>query len=266
MQDNVFVVTGAGSGIGRELALLLLKRGARGVAALDISASGLQETSGLAGKLSGNLSNHIVDIAGQEAVEALPAAITQIHGRVNGLINNAGVIQRFVRFSELTYPDIERVMKVNFWGTIFMTKTFLPLISQQNEGHIVNVSSMGGFLPVPGQTIYGASKAAVKLFTEGLYAELLPTHIHVTIVFPGATATNIAASSGIEVNPQSSGESREFKMTSAEDAARIIIDGIERNAFQVYVGQDSKSMNLLYRLAPHRAVKLIYSQMKSLLS
>ena len=266
ISDKVFVVTGAGNGMGREVTLLLLKLGASGVAAVDISENGLEETANQAGELANKLSTHVVDITDRAAVETLPDAVIEAHERVDGLINNAGVIQPFVRFSELDYPDIERVMKVNFWGMIYMTKTFLPLLSQRPEGHIVNMSSMGGFLPVPGQTIYGASKAAVKLFTEGLYAELLPTNIHVTVVFPGAIATNIAENSGIDMAMEASSDGQNIRMTSPDTAAEIILTGIEQNAYQVFVGQDSRTMNLFYRLAPQRAVKMIYNQMKSLLA
>jgi short-subunit dehydrogenase len=104
-----------------------------------------------------------------------------------------------VKIKDLDYAAIERVFAVNWWGTLYVTKTFLPLLLARSEGHIVNVSSMGGLLPVPGQTIYGALKAAVKLFTEGLHSECAGTNVHVTVVFPGAVATNITANSGVEI-------------------------------------------------------------------
>jgi short-subunit dehydrogenase len=266
--DKVFVITGAGNGMGRELALLLLKKGARGVAAVDISEAGLQETVRLAGEYGSKISCHVVNIADRQAVEALPAAVLKAHGQVDGLLNNAGIIQRFVRFGELDYKEIDRVLDVNFWGPIYMIKAFLPHLTKRLEAHIVNTSSMGGFLPVPGQTIYGASKAAIKLFTKGLYAELLSSNVHVTAVFPGAIATNIAANSGVAMNvvpADDAPKEQSFKMTPAPAAAKMIVDGMERNDFQVYVGQDAKMMNLLYRVAPYRAVHMIYSQMKSLL-
>ncbi len=266
--DRVFVITGAGNGMGRELTLLLLKKGARGVAAVDISEAGLQETVRLAGEDGSKISCHPVNIADRKAVEALPEAVIKAHGQVDGLINNAGIIQRFVRFGELDFKEIDRVLDVNFWGPIYMVKAFLPYLTKRLEAHIVNTSSMGGFLPVPGQTIYGASKAAIKLFTEGLYAELLASNVHVTAVFPGAIATNIAANSGVGMSAEGaadSGKAQSFKMTRADVAAKMIVDAMERNDFQVYVGQDAKMMNLLYRVAPYRAVHIIYSQMKSLL-
>jgi short-subunit dehydrogenase len=144
-----------------------------------------------------------------------------------------------------------------------MTKTFLPGLLKRPEAHIINVSSMGGFLPVPGQSAYGASKAAVKLFTEGLYAELLDTNVRVSVVFPGATSTNITKNSGVEA--PNIGD-KKFKTLSASEAAAQIISGIEKNRPQIFVGSDCKTMNFLYRLSPIYATKLIAKQMASLLS
>jgi len=111
----------------------------------------------------------------------LPSAVIEAHGKVDGLINCACIIQPFVKLNDLEYEAIEHVMNVNFWGLMYMTKTFLPYLMDRPSAHIVNVSSMGGFLPVPGQTVYGASKAAVKLLTEGLHSELRETSVRVTI-------------------------------------------------------------------------------------
>ncbi len=262
--SKVIVVTGGGNGIGRELTLQLLKKGAR-VAAVDISNSALQETISLAGELKERLSTHIVNISDRDAVEKLPQAVAGFHQHVDGLINCAGVIQRFIKFNELPYADIERMMNINFYGTIYMTKAFLPHLMERPEAHIVNISSMGGFLPVPGQTLYGASKAATKLFTEGLYSELLDTRVHVTVVFPGAIGTNIAANSGVQFKMPVSAASIKVKMTPPAVAAAEIIQGMEANRFRVLVGSDARFMDFLYRLAPKRAAKLIYEQMGSLL-
>src|SRR5215212_10444758 len=196
--NKVMVVTGGGNGMGREVVLNLLSKGAR-VAAVDINEATLHETRGLAGNKENNLSTHIVDITNKDAVTALSQEVIALHGAVDGLINNAGIIQPFVRVNELDYDAIERVMNVNFYGTLYMTKAFLPHLLTRPEAHIANLSSMGGFLPVPGQSIYGASKAAVKLFTEGLHSELLTTNVRVTVIFPGAIGTNIAANSGVGI-------------------------------------------------------------------
>lgn len=261
--NKVVVVTGAGSGMGRELVLELLRRGAK-VAAVDVSTSGLEATRA-ATSGSDALATFAVDISDLAAVQALVEKVQERFGAVDGLINCAGVIQPFLKLNELEMSAIDRVFNVNFRGTLYMTKCFLPALLQRPEAHIVNISSMGGFLPVPGQTAYGCSKAAVKLLTEGLYAELLDTPVRVTVVFPGAIATDIAKNSGVPI-PVVAAESQQYKPYAARDAARDILNGAERNAYRVLVGRDAKLLDALYRLAPLRATLLIAKQMKNLLA
>jgi NAD(P)-dependent dehydrogenase (short-subunit alcohol dehydrogenase family) len=261
---KVIVVTGGGSGMGRALVLHLLQKGAR-VAAIDINETTLKETAELAGAGKDRLSTHVASVSDRAAVEALPEAVIAAHGAVDGVINNAGIIQPFVRVNDLSYEAIERVINVNLYGVIYMTKAFLPHLLQRPEAHLVNVSSMGGFFPVPGQSIYGASKAGVKLLTEGLYSELLSTPVRVTVVFPGAIATNISQNSGIDIPANAGDAAKSFPTTSAEKAAEIIVDGMEKDKFQVYIGRDAGTMNLLYRFNPRYATRFMYNQMKSLL-
>jgi NAD(P)-dependent dehydrogenase (short-subunit alcohol dehydrogenase family) len=263
VRGKVIVVTGGGSGIGRELVLGLLARGAR-VAVVDIREPALRETAAQAGAPLDRLSLHVLDITDREAVRRLPEQVIAHHGTVDGLINNAGIIQPFVRVQDLDEEAIERVMRVNFYGTLYMVRAFLPYLLKRPEAHIVNISSMGGFLPVPGQTIYGASKAAVKLLTEGLYTELLGTPVLVTVVFPGAVATDIAAHSGVEIHSPVS-TPRSIRALPPREAARIILDGMERDRYRILVGSDAVWMDLLYRISPKRAAHLIFNRMQSLL-
>lgn len=266
LKNKTIVVTGAGSGIGRELAFALLNRGAM-VAAVDLRDNTLQETKQLAGQLGERMSAHVLDITDRAAVEALPEKVIAQHGAIDGIINNAGIIQPFVKVNDLGYEAINRVINVNFYGALYMIKAFLPKLLARPEAYIANVSSMGGFLPVPGQSVYGASKAAIKLLTEGLYAELVNTNVRVSIIFPGATNTNIAANSGASAPMQPAGntQKKNIPTLSAKKAAELIIRGIEKNKFQIFVGKDSKLMNILYRLNPVFATNLIAKQMKSLL-
>lgn len=264
VRDKVIVVTGAGSGIGRALTLALLEKGAR-VAAVDVSEAGLQQTEALVGAGKERLSAHVLDLSDRAKVEVLPAQVIAAHGAVDGIINNAGIIQPFIPFNDLEYADIERVLNVNLYSQIYMLKSFLPELLKRPEAHVVNVSSMGGFFPFPGQTLYGATKAAVKLLTEGLYAELLDTKVGVTTIFPGAIATDIAKNSGVRMAGADNAESSGLPMTTAQSAAAQIIRAMEKNAFQAFVGTDSKLMNLLYRLSPRGATRLIQKQMKRLL-
>ena len=188
----------------------------------------------------------------------------QHFGQIDGIINNAGIIQPFVKVNDLTFEQVERVINVNFYGCVNVTKAFLPHLLERPEAHVVNISSMGGFLPVPGQSIYGAAKAAVKLFTEGLYAELKETPVRVSVVFPGAIATNITTNSVIEM-PKVSGDASSMATMPAKEAARIILQGMETNQYRILVGSDSKFMDFLCRLAPEYATNFIAKKMKALL-
>lgn len=265
MAGKVVVVTGGGNGIGQQVVLELLRRGAR-VAAVDIREESLNDTADIAGP-GDWLATFVVDITDRTATEALPEQVIAAHGVVDCLINVAGIIQPFVKLNELEYDVIERVINVNLYGTIHMVKAFLPHLLKRPVAHVANVSSMGGFLPVPGQTIYGASKAAVKLMTEGLYAELLDTNVGVSVIFPGAVATEITSNSGVEIPGRVTNEEEmRARTTSPEEAARIILDGIEDDDLQIFVGRDSRMMNLFNRVSPRRSTHLIYKQMKDLLS
>lgn len=264
LNGKTIVVTGGGNGIGREVVLELLRRNAR-VAAVDVRAESLDETAALAGA-GDRLVTFVVDITDRNATDSLPERVVQAHRSVDGLINVAGIIQPFVRLNDLGYDAIQRVMNVNFFGTLNMVKAFLPHLLERPVAHVANVASMGAFLPVPGQTIYGASKAAVKLMTEGLYAELLDTNVGVSVVMPGAVGTDIATNSGVDVGiDPDSAEAAAYKTTSPQDAARIILDGIESDDFHIFVGRDARTMNLLNRVAPRRSTHLITSKMKALL-
>lgn len=260
LQDKVVVVTGAGSGMGRELTIELVQRGAK-VAAVDIHEQALSETKALAG---GTVATFTLDVTNRLGVAALPAQIEAEIGAVDVLINNAGIIQPFIKINELTFEQAEKVMNVNFYGPFSMIKAFLPGLLTRPQAHILNVSSMGAYAPVPGQSVYGASKAAVKLLTEGLRSELMGTNVGVTIVFPGAVATNITTNSGIEI-PEINADAPAFKQTAAPVAARMMIDAIEKNKPRITVGKDATMMDRISRVNPVFAANLIYKQMKSLL-
>jgi NAD(P)-dependent dehydrogenase (short-subunit alcohol dehydrogenase family) len=252
VQNKIIVVTGGGNGIGRELVLNLLSRGAS-VAAVDVNESALGETLERSGNQGNRLSTHVVNITDKEAVAALPAQVISQHGAVDGLINNAGIIQPFVRLKDLDDETIERVMNVNLYGTLYVTRAFLPHLLTRPEAHIINISSMG------------ASKAAVKLLTEGLNSELLHTNVRVTVVFPGAIGTDIIRHSGAEASLELENVQGAARMLAPDKAAQIIVDGIEKNRYRILVGSDAAFMDFLYRLCPRRAARFIYQQMRSLL-
>jgi short-subunit dehydrogenase len=267
VQGKILVVTGAGNGIGREVSLELLRRGAT-VAGLDLNPQWLKETKKLAGGNSGNFHSFEIDIADRLAVTKLPVAISKKLGAPDALINVAGIIQPFVKINDLDFESIDHVMNVNFFGPLNLIKGFLPGLLKRPEAHILNVSSMGSYAPVPGQTMYGATKAALNMLTEGLRSELKETNISLTLAWPGAIGTNIAGNSGVSFG---SGELTKAQkkmaaqVTSAIDAGRMIVDAIEAKTNRIYIGSDAKVMGNLTRIAPDFAANLIYKNMKSLL-
>lgn len=263
MKEKVFVVTGGGAGIGREVVLNLLNRGFK-VAALDINLDGLNETYNLSNK-NENLKVYKLDITKLNDIEKIHLEILKDFERIDGLINVAGIIQPFVKVMDLDYKDIERVMNINFYGTVYLNKTFLNSLIKNEKTYLVNISSMGGFLPVPGQAIYGASKSAVKLLTEALYSELKSTNVSVSLVFPGAIKTNITKNSNVSGLTEADAENSKHKMTNPDKAAEIIVKSMLKEKLYVYVGKDSKIMNKLYRLMPKKATNLIAKNMKDLL-
>lgn len=255
IQSKVFVVTGGGSGIGQQLVALLLDRGAA-VAAVDINNQALLETRRVTGCADQRLSLHPTDIADRDAVRVLVDEVMAAHGQVDGVINNAGIIHRFESVMDLDDSTIDRVINVNLYGVLNMTRAFLPLLQNRPEAHIVNVSSMGGLFAFPNQTVYGASKAAVKLFSEGLYAELRGSAVGVTVVFPGAIRTNLT------INCDAHSEkidrvNRYYKGTSPQTVARRIIRSVENNRFRLHVGVDAKVLSLLYLLSPRLTILLV---------
>jgi len=260
VEGKVIIVTGGGNGMGREIVQNLLSKGAK-VIAIDINELALKETTDLSGSNKNSLATFVIDITNRETVENFKEQAIARFGAVDGIINNAGIIQPFIKLNDLNYDVIERVFNVNLWGTLYMTKTFLPHLVTRPEAHIVNISSMGGFLPVPGQTIYCGAKAAVKLITEGLRSELLNSNVKVTVVFPGAINTNIMANSGLKVEPNAVNQANKALLPSI--AAEIIVYGMETNKARVMVGKDAKFMDFLVRLNPAKASKLIFEKMKS---
>lgn len=258
------LLTGAGSGIGRELAIQLIENGAY-VMGVDINEKTLKETK----KLCSNPDRfkfQQLDLGSREAVNKFKHDYYDYYDELDIIINNAGIIQPFVNVGELEAGEIDKVMDVNFTGPVKLVKLFLDELLARPEAYIVNVSSMGGFFPFPGQTIYGASKAALKIFTEGLYSELLDTNVKVSVVFPGAIATNITKNSGAETEVEKRSEEKEakFKALPAPEAARIILKGMEKEKLQIYVGGDSKFMYGLYKFNPQWAIKFISNKMKAL--
>jgi len=265
VSNKVVVITGAGNGMGREMTLQLLSRGAK-VFGVDLKLDALKETASIAGN-NPNFKFHAVDITDRASVVKLPGEVENAFGPADIVINNAGIIQPFVKVNDLALEAADRVMNVNFNGPLNLIKAFLPTLLTRPSAQIANVSSMGGYGPVPGQTVYGASKAAVKLLTEGLRSEMLGTNVEVTLIYPGAIGTNIAANSlpGAPAMTADSAGASKFKMTSAKDAGRIMVDGIEAGKARVFVGSDASVLDKIMRLMPVKGAEMIAKKMKDLL-
>ena len=260
IRNKVFIVTGGGNGIGRQVVLQLLARGGQ-VAAADLSADALEETRTLA-RAGGALSTHVLNVADDEAVKRLPAAVTDAHGQIDGIVNVAGIIHRFVPMAELSRAELERIVNVNFWGTVNTSLAVLPILRERPVASIVNISSLSALLAFAGQGFYGATKGAVKQFSEALFEELLDTNVTVTTVFPGNISTNISGNSGVAMIDAGG---RKVRATTPERTAREILDGIEKGAFRVLVGSDARMLDRLSRLVPKRAALIIAKQMRSVM-
>lgn len=259
--DRVFVVTGSGNGMGREVAVELGRRGAH-VAAVDIDREGLAGTAELVRTTGARITTHVVDVIDDNAVAALPAAVLDAHGQVDGLVNIAGIAQRFALFSDLGAEALDRVPVVNFTGTVRMCRAFLPILLARPEANITNMSSLSALVPFASQLLYSASKAAVKQFSEGLDAELVGTDVRVVTVFPGNVATELAKNSGVEMLDAGS---RRVHATSPEAAGRKIVAGIARDRYRVIIGADAHVLHAIARIAPRRTARLVARQITSVL-
>lgn len=259
VKGKVVVITGGGAGIGRFLALEMVKKGAK-VAICDINEEYLSETVALVNSAD-SITAHTCDITDRERVQSLPEEIIARHGQVDILVNNAGMIQPFTSIEELEESVIRKMMEVNYFGTINMIKAFLPHLRKREKAQVVNIGSMGGFIPFPGQTAYCASKAAVKLLSEGLNVELMNSTIKITLIQPGGVATEITKNSGVEIKAAAN-DKQSQSLLAPDKAAAQITTAIEKERFRVLIGKDAKLLNLLYRLFPTWISKKIAEKMK----
>jgi len=254
LSEGVAVITGAGSGMGRCLAQQLAARGS-GLALSDVNEKALAETMSLLGSPRGKVTQHIVDVADEGRVKGFAEEVAVRHGRATVLFNNAGVAL-LGNFEELSIQDIRWLMDINFWGVIYGTHYFLPLLKKEKRAHIVNLSSVFGLVGVVGQTAYCASKFAVRGFTESLRHEMEGTNIFVTSVHPGGIRTPIAkharpgAKAAATLYNESVARFDRVAMTPPEDAAERILEGVEKCEGRVLVGGDCKFVDVLQRLRP----------------
>lgn len=255
--ERVAVVTGAGGGIGRGIALALSSRGCH-LALADISAAGLAETAGLI--RGAQVTTHRLDVTDREACIALPGAVLHEHGRVDLLVNNAGVAIGGT-FEQVDESDFDWLMQVNFHAVVRLTRLFMPHLKKSDQARIVNVSSLFGLIAPPGQTAYCAAKFAVRGFSESLRRELeeAGSSVGVTVVHPGGINTEIARSARPPrhvTNEEASliaaerDRFQKFLRMSPVQAGEIIVAGIEKQRSRVLVGTDARIASLIERLVP----------------
>jgi NAD(P)-dependent dehydrogenase (short-subunit alcohol dehydrogenase family) len=254
LNGGVAVVTGAGSGIGRALGQQLARAGSA-LALADRDEAGLQQTLQ---SLRGNgalVTSHAVDVAEEAAVSAFAEDVARRHGRVTLIINCAGV-SLHGNFDEISLDDFRWLMNINFWGTVYGVKYFLPLLEREKRAHIVNISSVFGLIAPAGQVPYAASKFAVRGFTEALRHELDGTNVFVSCVHPGGIRTPIARHSRLGAGtpaPKREANIARFERlarTSPEKAAARILLGVERRERRMLIGTDAYQIDVLQRLRP----------------
>jgi len=249
---KVCVITGAGSGIGRALALNLAGQGAK-LALSDMDSVGLAETVRQVEALGADVKSDHLDVTQREAVLSYADAVVAHFGKVNQVYNNAGIaFHGEVERSE--FKDIERIMDVDFWGVVNGTKAFLPHIIASGDGHIVNVSSLFGLLSIPGQSAYNAAKFAVRGFTESLRQEMLIAKhpVKVTCVHPGGIKTAIARNAtmpdGDDQVTFAQFFDKRLARTTPEDAAKTIANGVRKGKPRVLIGADAKFLDAWVRI------------------
>jgi NADP-dependent 3-hydroxy acid dehydrogenase YdfG len=254
-KESVAVITGAGSGIGRALALRLARENIAGLALADINEESLDETKSQLHDFKGLVTTAGLNVADNNKVKAFADAVADDHGRATHLINNAGVAL-IGNVNELSIENIEWLMNINFWGTVYGVKAFLPILAQQESAHIVNLSSIFGIIAPAGQAAYCASKFAVRGFTESLRHELEGTSISVSCVHPGGVKTNICNDSRVGDEATDDDKKKVVKFfnraspTTADRAAEKIVNGIKRRRPRIIVGPDARRIERIQRLFP----------------
>jgi short-subunit dehydrogenase len=256
---KVAAITGAGSGIGRALALQLASEGCA-LALSDINAANLAETAQMAAARSAKVTTAVVDVSNRTQMLEWANQVSADHGKVNLIFNNAGVAHAS-SIEGSTFEDYEWIVGINFWGVVNGTKAFLPLLKQSRDGHIINISSVFGLFAQPGMGSYNATKFAVRGFTESLRMELDMTQcgVSATCIHPGGIRTNIAHDTRMSNSMHELlGSDKDFRKVfnnvflkhTPEKAARVILDGVRKNKRRVLIGYDAVASDLLARFLP----------------
>ncbi len=275
-EGRVAAITGAASGMGRELAVELAKAGAH-LSVSDVNEVGLAETVALAKAANGavTISHAKVDTSSRDEVYAWAARTRADHGKVNLIFNNAGVALSSA-LAEVKPEDFQWIMGINFWGVVWGSQAFLPHLRESGEGHIVNTSSLFGLLSVPFNGPYNASKFAVRGYTEALRMELEleGSAVSATCVHPGGIRTNIAKAArvdpstaratGVDAEVAKRRFDKMLDRTTANSAARQILAAVQKNQRRVLVGSDARLLDKVVRVFGSWYQPLVLRSMKRL--
>ena len=253
---RVAAITGAGSGIGRALAEELARQGAH-LALSDIDEVGLAETVRHCKGAGVKVTSHVLDVADKDAVFMWADEAAHDHGKINLIINNAGV-NLSATFEGASYDDFEWLMNINFWGVVHGTKAFLPHLRAAGEGHVINISSVFGLVSIPTQSVYNAAKFGVRGFTDALRIELDIERcgVSATTIHPGGIKTNIAHNARIDESASAFGDDPanfgtqfdKMARTTPEKAAHQILRAVSRNRRRALIGPDAVVFDLVSRL------------------
>ena len=254
LDGRTAVITGAGGGIGRAIAISLARRRCH-LALADIDEAGMAVTAELTRGYGVRVTRHRLDVADRAAVADFPTLVAAEHTGVNLLVNNAGVAVGGT-FEQVSEEDFEWLFEINFWGVVRMTRAFLPALRKGGDARIVNLSSVFGLVAPPEQVAYAASKFAVRGFSEALRHELEGSGVGVTVVHPGGVATSISEKArvpaGVSAEEVEHRRERFRKLLRLppEVAGEAIVRGIERRQARVLVGSDAKLISVIARLLP----------------
>lgn len=260
-QNKVAAITGAGSGIGRALAIQLAKAGAK-LAISDINEKGLEETTSKIKELGAEVYSTPCNVAHLESVKKFVSGVIDTFGHVDLVFNNAGIALGKKTLVESNYEEWEKIMSINLWGVIYGSKEFLPHLLERPEAAIVNISSVFGLAGIPEQGPYCTTKFAVRGFTESLRGELSNTNVKVYCIHPGGINTNIAefALEEAQTDPKKRKEVESFKkmlIHSPEKAASTILDGVRKNRYKVLIGEEAYVFDWMTRALPQGYTKLL---------
>lgn len=258
-KNKVCVITGAGSGIGRQLAIQLAEAGAR-LALNDWSEATLQETTTQCRDKGATVHQSAFSVADREAVYRFAQTVAGQYGQVDLVINNAGIALMQRKIESTPYEEFEKIIDINLWGVVYGSKAFIPHLKERPEAALVNVSSIFGQFAYPNQGPYVTSKFAVKGFTEVLRQELAKTKVAVSVVQPGGIATNIVnniATEHTEWRQKFATTFSKMAGTTAEDAARTILRGIQRKKKRILIGRDARLADRIIRMLPSSYEKIL---------